>query len=159
MPTNRPCAGIHSKLPRLAGFTNRKDKYRRTDGTSPYVRLHEARGAVYSKATAFLTEVKTLCEAEQSKLPPAASLQRRRLCRSNLKSIEDFRVKPIYGGDHTRVDLAYAVHALAHGVPENVARNALGSRDLTHKGGRKQRQEYLDRTIKRARERIEDRRS
>ena len=37
----------------------------------------------------------------------------------NLKSIEDFRAKPIYGGDQTRVDLAYAVYALAHGVPEN----------------------------------------
>src|ERR1700741_3319879 len=35
---------------RLAGFTNRKDKYRREDGTFPYVRLHEATGAVYSKA-------------------------------------------------------------------------------------------------------------
>jgi hypothetical protein len=35
---------------RLAGFTNRKDKYRKTDGTFPYVRLHEATGAVYPKA-------------------------------------------------------------------------------------------------------------
>ena len=119
------------------------------------MRLHEATGAVYSKAVAFLAEVKALYEAEQSKLPPPAFLRRRSPCRSNLKSIEDFRTKPIYGGDQTRVDLAYAVYALAHGVPENDARNALASRDLTHKGNRKRQQEYIDRTIKKARERIE----
>jgi len=143
---------------RLAGFTNRKDKHRRTDGTFPYVRLHEATGAVYSKAIAFLAELKGLYEAEKSKLPRPASLRRRRLCLSNLKSIEDFRAKPIYGGDQTRVDLAYAVYALAHAVPENEARNALASRDLTHKGDRKRQQEYIDRTIRKARERIGDNR-
>ena len=139
---------------RLAGFTNRKDKYRKTDGTFPYVRLHEATGAVYSKAVEFLAEVQSTYEAQQSKLPPPVSVQRRRLSGSNLKSIEDFRTKPIYGGDQTRVDLAYAVYALGHGVPENEARNALASRDLTHKGGRKRQQEYIDRTMRKARERI-----
>ena len=139
---------------RLAGFTNRKDKYRKTDGTFPYVRLHEATGAVYSKAVEFLAEVKSTYEAQKSKLPPPVSVQRLRLSGSNLKSIQDFRTKPIYGGDQTRVDLAYAVYALGHGVPENEARNALASRDLTHKGGRKRQQEYIDRTIRKARERI-----
>src|SRR6202521_6370754 len=67
---------------RLAGFTNRKDKHRRTDGTFPYVRLHEATGAVYSRAVAFLAEVKSTYEAEKSKLPPPASLRRRSLCLS-----------------------------------------------------------------------------
>jgi hypothetical protein len=141
---------------RLAGFTNRKDKYRKTDGTFPYVRLHEATGVVYSKAAAFLAEVMSICETERSKVAAAASLQCRRLRRSNLKSIEEFRAKPIYGGDQTRVDLAYAVYALAHGVPENEARNAVASRDLTHKGDAKRQQEYIDRTIKKARERIGD---
>lgn len=143
---------------RLAGFTNRKDKYRKTDGTFPYVRLHEATGAVYSKAATFLVEAQTLYEAEKSKPPPPGSLLRRSLCRSNLKSIEDFRMKPIYGGDQTRVDLAYAIYALAHGVPENTARTELTSRDLTHKGDRKRQQEYIDRTIRKARERIGDNR-
>ena len=143
---------------RLAGFTNRKDKYRRTDGTFPYVRLHEASGMVYVKADGFLAEVKSLYEAEQSKLPPPASLRRRSVCSSNLKNIEDFRAKPIYGGDQTRVDLAYAVYALAHGIPENTARDALASRDLSHKGDRKRQLDYVDRTIRKARERIEDNR-
>src|SRR6267142_2557271 len=52
---------------RLAGFTNRKDKYRRTDGTFPYVRLHEATGVVYDKAGEFLAEVKSAYEALKSK--------------------------------------------------------------------------------------------
>jgi hypothetical protein len=140
---------------RLAGFTNRKDEYRKMDGTFPYVRLHEATGAVYSRAVAFLAEVQRIYEAEISKLPHAGRLQRQTLGRSNLKSIEDFHMKPIYCGDHTRVDLAYAVYALAHGIPENEARNALASRDLAHKGNMKRQQEYIDRTIKKARERIE----
>jgi hypothetical protein len=139
---------------RLAGFTNRKDKYRKADGTFPYVRLHEATGAIYPKAITFLAEVKTIYESEQSKLPPPGCLRHRSLCCSHLKSIENFRAKPIYGGDHTRVDLAYAVYALANGVSETEARNALASRDLTHKGDRKRQQEYIDRTIKKARERI-----
>jgi hypothetical protein len=139
---------------RLAGFTNRKDKYRKTDGTFPYVRLHEAAGVVYSKAVAFLAEVMSIYEAERTKVAAPASLQCRRRRGPNLKSIEDFRAKPIYGGDQTRVDLAYAVYALAHGVPENEARNAIASRDLTHKGNAKRQQEYIDRTIKKARERI-----
>ena len=143
---------------RLAGFTNRKDKYRRKDGTFPYVRLHEATGAVYSKALAFLAEVGTLFESEQSKPLPAVSSRRQSLCRSNLKTIEDFRAKPIYDGDQTRVDLAYAVYALAHGVPENMARDALTSRDLSHKGDRKRQLDYIDRTIRKARERIGDNR-
>src|SRR5467141_1520278 len=70
---------------RLAGFTNRKGKYRKTDGTFPYVRLHEATGVVYSKAVAFLAEVKGICEADRSKVVAPASLQCRRLRRSNLE--------------------------------------------------------------------------
>ena len=140
---------------RLAGFTNRKDKYRKTDGTFPYVRLYEATGVVYSRAVAFLAEIKSVYEAEKSKLSAPASLQYRRLGGSNLKTIENFRTKPIYGGDQTRVDLAYAVYAMAHAVPEYEARNALASRDLTHKGNMKRQQEYIDRTIKKARERIQ----
>jgi len=143
---------------RLAGFTNRKDKYRTKDGTFPYVRLHEATGAVYSKAVGFLAEVRTIYESEHSKPPPPVSFRRPSLCRCTLKSIEDFRAKPVYDGDQTRVDLAYAVYALAHGVPENTAREALTSRDLSHKGDRKRQQEYIDRTIRKARERIGDNR-
>src|SRR6266404_1893172 len=141
---------------RLAGFTNRKEKYRRKDGTFPYVRLHEATGAVYSKAVAFLAEVRTIYESEQSKPPHPLSFRRPGLCRPNLKRIEDFRAKPIYEGDHTRTDLAYAVYALAHGIAECEVRAAVASRDLTHKGNMKRQEEYIDRTIRKAWERIRD---
>jgi hypothetical protein len=140
---------------RLAGFTNRKDKYKKMDGRFPYVRLHEAAGLVYPKADEFLAEVKTLYEVEQCAPARPRSLRRPWLCMSNLKTIADFRAKPVYAGDHTRVDLAYAVYALSHVVPESEVRNALASRDLSHKGNRKRQQEYIDRTIKKARERIE----
>ena len=140
---------------RLAGFTNRKDKYRRKDGTFPYVRLHEASGIIYARAHEFLAEARTQYEVEQRRPAGRASSRCPGLRMSSLKTIEDFRAKPVYAGDHTRVDLAYAVYALAHGVPENEARNALASRDLMHKGGGKRQQEYIDRTMKKARERIE----
>jgi len=140
---------------RLAGFTNRKEKYRRKDGTFPYVRLHEASGIIYARADEFLAEARTQYEVEQRRPAGRASSRCPRLRMSSLKTIEDFRAKPVYAGDHTRVDLAYAVYALAHGVPENEARNALASRDLMHKGDGKRQQEYIDRTMKKARERIE----
>ncbi len=44
-------------------------------------------------------------------------------------------------------DLAYAVYALAHGVPESTLRQQLASRDLSQKGNTKRQQEYLDRTL------------
>jgi hypothetical protein len=143
---------------RLAGFTNRKDKYRRADGTFPYVRLHEASGIIYARAGEFLAEAKSLYEVEQSERARPPSLRCPTLCMSNLKTIEDFRARPVYAGDHTRVDLAYSVYALSHVVPENEVRNALASRDLSHKGDRKRQQEYIDRTIRKARERIGDNR-
>jgi RepB DNA-primase from phage plasmid len=139
---------------RIAGFTNRKDKYRKTDGTFPYVRLHEATGAVYSKAATFLEEVWSVHEADKSTSRPIASMRGPRERNLDLKSILDFRARATYAGDQTRVDLAYAVYALAHGVPESQARHALASRDLSHKGNSKRQQEYIDRTIKKAWQRI-----
>lgn len=126
------------------------------DGRFPYVRIHEATGLVYSKASEFLIEVKGLFEREQATLPPRCSLPWRRTAHWSLKSIEDFRVNLKYAGDHTRIDLAYAVYALAQGIAEYEVRAAVASRDLTHKGNRKRQQEYIDRTIKKARERIGD---
>ena len=53
---------------------------------------------------------------------PLPSLSGARACAVVIsRRIEDFRAKPIYDGDQTRVDLAYAVYALAHGVPENTS--------------------------------------
>src|ERR1700739_1055610 len=48
---------------RLAGFTNRKEKYRQADGYFPYVRLLEATGTQYPEAARFLREVEAELKA------------------------------------------------------------------------------------------------
>ncbi len=96
---------------RLAGFTNRKEKYRKENGLYPFVVLHEATGRAYRRSP---------------------------------------------GGDQTRSDLAYAIYALAHNIPETTLREQLASRDLSHKGNHKRQQEYLDRTVLKARIRIRE---
>ena len=67
-----------------------------------------------------------------------------------LKGIEQFRVDARYGGDGTRVDLAYAVYALARGANPGQVANAIRSRDLSHKGNERRQDEYVTRTIKKA---------
>ena len=74
----------------------------------------------------------------------------------SLKTIEDFRRRSVYGGDQTRSDLAYAIYALAHGVPETALREQLASRDLSHKGNHRRQKEYLDRTVLKARLRVKE---
>jgi hypothetical protein len=139
---------------RLAGFTNRKEKYRKENGLYPFVVLHEASGRTYRRAAEFLSEAKQLfAEARKRAFSqPAYPLDGRRP--TSLKTIEDFRCRSAYEGDHTRSDLAYAIYALAHGVPETVLREQLASRDLSHKGNQKRQQEYLDRTVLKARVRL-----
>jgi hypothetical protein len=68
----------------------------------------------------------------------------------HLKSIEDFRRNRQYGGDGSRIDLAYAVYALSHGVPENDVRQAIASRDLSKKGTALRQRQYIDRTVAKA---------
>jgi hypothetical protein len=136
---------------RLAGFTNRKPKYQGPDGLFPFVRVIEATGCTYSEAERFLVGVRretdeaTRRRAERSRL--AFSAPR---VDSPLKSIDAFRNNPIYGGDGTRVDLAYALYALSHGVSDTDLRAALASRDLFHKGSERRQQEYIGRTIRKA---------
>jgi len=67
-----------------------------------------------------------------------------------LKDIEAFRKDPRYDGDGTRVDLAYAVYAVARGVDVQDVRAALRSRDLSHKGNAKRQSDYIERTVRKA---------
>jgi hypothetical protein len=67
-----------------------------------------------------------------------------------LKSIEQFRANPIYAGDATRIDLAYAIYALSHGIAVEQIENTIRTRDLSHKGGEKRQADYLARTITKA---------
>jgi len=139
---------------RLAGFTNRKDKYRQPSGLYPYVRLVHATGQVYERAAEFTAEIESRVEAAR-----VSAEIRRRTFRENgnsanpgpIKSIERFREDPRYASDGNRVDLAFAVHALSHGVSENEVRAAIASRDLRHKGTDKRQMEYIERTLEKAR--------
>jgi hypothetical protein len=139
---------------RLAGFTNRKPKYRGPDGLYPFVRVIEASGGVYPEAERFLADVKSeLDEANRARAGRAASYSPNH--ESVPKTIDDFRNNPAYGGDGTRVDLAYAIYALAHGVPDAELRNALASRDLSHKGNDRRQQAYIERTVNKAAQLLE----
>lgn len=68
----------------------------------------------------------------------------------HLKSIEEFRCDPRYGGDGTRIDLAFAVYAISHGVRAEQVEAAIRTRDLSHKGNEKRQTDYVERTIKKA---------
>lgn len=134
------------------GRKNRKGKYRdATTGLYPFVKLAEAGGAVYPEAGRFLKEVaqgienRHREERERREFPP--SLYSRVPA---IKSIDVFRADPRYGGDGTRIDLAYAVYAIAHGRAEAEVEAAIRSRDLSHKGSERRQHDYVERTIKKA---------
>jgi hypothetical protein len=136
---------------RLAGFTNRKPSRCGVDGLYPFVRVIEANGSTYSAAGRFLASVKReLDEANRVRAERAAAASYARVPKSALKTIDDFRNNLAYCGDGTRVDLAYAIYALGHGVSDAEIRNALGSRDLSHKGNQHRQQEYIERTTRKA---------
>lgn len=68
----------------------------------------------------------------------------------DLRCIEVFRADSRYGGDGTRVDLAYTVYALSHGATAAEVEIAIRSRDLSHKGNERRQSDYVVRTIKKA---------
>jgi hypothetical protein len=143
---------------RLAGFTNRKARYQdaRT-GFYPFVRLIEADPKVYPEASRFIVGVRIELEElnrrrqelrdRSSRTSPAR--------RSLPKSIDAFRNDPKYGGDGTRIDLAYAIYAISRGATDVEVGGTLRSRDLSHKGDEKRRNDYVDRTIRRALKTVE----
>lgn len=130
---------------RLSGFTNRKPRHAREDGSFPFVVLQGATGSVYSKAAETIREVEASIQHER-----AVSAVRTNSGRSPRRSIDDFRRDTRYGGDGNRIDLAYSIYALSHGVDFESVANALRSRDLSHKGGAQRRQAYVSRTIDKA---------
>ncbi|MGI9074118.1 MAG: DNA-primase RepB domain-containing protein [Bryobacteraceae bacterium] len=143
---------------RLAGFTNRKQKYQdAVTGLHPFVRLVEANGSVYQEGERFVAEVKRALEEqtrERERLSQRAAANASHGV-SVLKSIDVFRSDPRYCGDGNRVDLAFAIYAFCHGASETEVIAAIRSRDLSHKGTQKRQDDYVDRTIKKAVARME----
>lgn len=136
---------------RLAGFTNQKEKHRQRNGLFPFVRLIESTGVVYREAARFVAKVRERCESEHNaRINRDSAFTRIPINRGAEKSIDAFRDNPAYGGDGTRIDLAYALYALSRGAsPEEVAA-AIRTRDLSHKGTERRQGEYVERTIRKA---------
>jgi hypothetical protein len=143
---------------RLAGFTNRKEKYRDPDtGLHPFVKIVEANGAVYPEAQMLVADVRRRLEAERQRERERRSRgqgNEKQVAWSELKSIDAFRADPRYHGDGTRIDLAYAIYALSRGATEAQVEAVIRSRDLSHKGGERRQQDYIQRTVKKALESI-----
>jgi hypothetical protein len=140
---------------RLAGFTNRKEKYRDVQtGMHPYVRIIQANGTTYTAAGMFLEGVRTDLEYRhfsEERRRKAFGVSSRALADAiRRKSIDEFRSDLRYGGDGTRVDLAFAIYALTHGATTAEVDAAIRTRDLSHKGGEKRQADYVERTIKKA---------
>jgi hypothetical protein len=133
---------------RLAGFTNRKGKYVSSDGLYPFVRLIEATGRAYPQGAGFLESIAAEHERDlraRTRRQTSAAEEGR-----PLKTIEEFRSNPRYGGDDTRVDLAFAIYALTHGLDVNQVAGTIRSRDLSHKGDEKRQGQYVERTVTKA---------
>src|SRR5262249_7217271 len=126
------------------------------NGLYPFVLLHEASGRTYRQASQFLPEVKRVFEEKKKRQASVNHAGHVANSEASLKTIEDFRRRRGYCGDHTPSRLAYAIYALAHGIPERVLREQLASRDLNHKGNQKRQEEYLDRTVLKARTRLNE---
>jgi len=139
---------------RLAGFTNRKAKYQSKDGAYPSVRIFDARPAhVYAAAGDFVANVREANSSLGNPTRAAASAHRD----DRLLSIDEFQSNPSYDGDGNRIDLAYSVYALAHGVSEPAIADAINSRNLSKKGAPSRQSGYIRRTIAKASQRVQDR--
>jgi len=119
----------------------------------PFVRLVGATGAIARESAGLVARTRDLLEKEHAERARAQARYQAALTRLDgrpLKGIEAFRADPRYGGDGTRVDLAYAVYAVARGVDLASVKAALGSRDLSHKGNPMRQSDYIERTVRKA---------
>jgi hypothetical protein len=135
---------------RLAGYTNRKPKYRDQSGQYPFVRVVQHRGTVYSNSTAFLAEVQQ--ELERLHL---ARLQKRSAYAPSAIAPESDELKRRYCEFQARytelhrADFAFALWGLGHGLAELTLRSFLDENTTARSaaGGPRRRNEYLDRTV------------
>jgi hypothetical protein len=137
---------------RLAGFTNRKKKYRQPEGDFPYVLLREASGSGYARASGFIESVEEkigneIADAERNR---KLFLKWPWPTRDHLKDIDHFRSDPKYGGAHSRSDLAYAVYCLDHDIPESQVRARIASQALSYLGSPARQQDYIERIVRKA---------
>jgi hypothetical protein len=136
---------------RLAGLTNRKQKHATSNGNYPFVRLVESSGRGYDQAGVVLQQaLPAVLKSHDNFRQSVACATEPRTRHQSIRPIESFRADPVYGGDMTRSDLAYAIHALARGASSQEVQNGIRSRDLSHKGAEKRQEEYVTRTVNKA---------
>jgi hypothetical protein len=119
----------------------------------PFVRLVEAFGVIARESERLISTVRAGLERERAERARAQVRFGTPAAGQNwgpLKGIEAFRADARYGGDGTRVDLAYAVYAVTHGAAVEDVKVALRSRDLSHKGNEKRQNDYIERTVRKA---------
>ena len=119
----------------------------------PFVRLTEASGVIARESERLVATVRAVLERECAHQARARDHFLAQAAGQNgrpSKDIEAFRADPRYGGDGTRVDLAYAVYAVARGADVEHVRATLRSRDLSHKGNEKRQSDYIERTVRKA---------
>jgi hypothetical protein len=128
---------------------NRKEKYKAA-GLFPFVMLRHANGLPYPEADRFIARIEQQLDRDRRERERRRTTGPRDGASGALRGIDSFRANPTYAGDGTRIDLAYAIYALAHGVPDVQIDAAIRSRDLSHKGNEKRQGEYVERTIRKA---------
>jgi hypothetical protein len=119
----------------------------------PFVRLIEASSVIAQESERLIATVRDALKREhthRAQVQAQFRAQAARQTQGPLKSIDAFRADPRYAGDGTRVDLAYAVYAVAHGADVEDVGAALRSRDLSHKGNEKRQSDYIERTVRKA---------
>ncbi len=89
-------------------------------GLFPCVRLIEAPGAPYPAGERLVAAISSQHEMDQHEKRHSRSTHSATTSRTRLKSVDNFRSNPRYGGGATREDLAYAIYALAHGADIDV---------------------------------------
>jgi RepB DNA-primase N-terminal domain/RepB DNA-primase C-terminal helical domain len=139
---------------RLAGFTNPKPERRLETGLQPFARLIEASGRVYSRAAAFIAEVRAAMTESEAVIETGDAgdgVGQGGPELAPLRALDEFHRDPRYGGDLHRADMAWARHAAAMGLGSAEIRAALiQARDLSKKGSEKRQREYAERTAEKA---------
>ncbi|MGB7987006.1 MAG: DNA-primase RepB domain-containing protein [Terracidiphilus sp.] len=128
---------------RLAGFTNRKPKYRNDAGQFPFVRLTYANSRTFAKAAEM-----QLQEVQEPKPLPMPRTFPTRI--TTLLSIEQFHSDPRYNGDLSRADFAYAIYAHSHNISEQEIIENILKRDMRKKGNDVAQRRYAKYTSFRA---------
>jgi hypothetical protein len=128
---------------RLAGFTNRKQKYRNEAGQFPFVHLTYANSRTFSKASSMQIQ-----ELPPPKPPARISLSTPRT--TALRTIEQFHADPRYQGDLSRADFAYAIYAHSHNISEQTIIDNILQRDMRKKGDQRAQRRYAKYTSARA---------